>query len=178
MSQQQEHHSKRDDLIRIALVALAALLSLLGIWRRLVSFDVIALAATVLGGYPIYKEALVNLLARRMNMELSMTIALVAALAVGEFFTANLIVLFVLAAELLEDFTVDRGRLAIRELIDTLPHLAMVRRDGNAVEIAAEDIQIGDVVVVKPGARVPVDGTVVRGNSFVDQASITGESVP
>jgi Cd2+/Zn2+-exporting ATPase/Cu+-exporting ATPase len=171
-------HQKRRDVIRIGLVALAALFSLLGFWRHFVSFDVIALAATVFGGYPIYKEALVNLLARRMNMELSMTVALLAALAVGEFFTANLIVLFVLAAELLEDLTVDRGRQAIKDLLDTLPRTATVRRNGSTVEIAATDIRVGDLIVVKPGGRVPVDGTVVGGNSFVDQSSITGESVP
>jgi Cd2+/Zn2+-exporting ATPase/Cu+-exporting ATPase len=170
--------SKRGDMIRIGLVACAALASLLGVWKRFLPFDVFALAATAIGGYPIYKEALDNLMARRMNMELSMTIALAAALAIGELFTANLIVLFVLIAELLEDLTVDKGRRAIKDLLDTLPQMATVRRSESTAEIAASDIHGGDVVVVGPGARVPVDGTVLGGNSFVDQSSITGESAP
>ena len=142
------------------------------------SFDVIALVATLAGGYPIFKEAVANLLARRMTMELSMTIALAAALAIGEFFTALVIVLFVLVAEVLEGLTVGRGRRAIKDLLDLLPQQAVVRRGGGTQEVGAAEVQVGDVVLVKPGARVPVDGVVVAGNSFVDQAPITGESLP
>lgn len=166
------------DLVRIGLVALACLASWLGLWQHLASFDVIALVATLAGGYPIFKVALSNLLARRMTMELSMTIALAAALAIGEFFTATVIVLFVLIAEVLEGLTVGRGRRAIKDLLDLLPQNAVVRRAGGTQEIDAAEIQLGDMVVVKPGARVPVDGVVVSGNSFVDQATITGESLP
>jgi cation transport ATPase len=155
------------DLARIGLVAVAV-----------ANFDVIALAATLAGGYPIFKEAVANLVARRMTMELSMTIALAAALAIGEFFTALVIVLFVLVAEVLEGLTVGRGRRAIKDLLDLLPQQAVVRRDGGTHEVGAAEVQVGDVVLVKPGARVPVDGVVVAGNSFVDQAPITGESLP
>src|SRR5205085_4840900 len=113
-----------------------------------------------------------------MTMELSMTIALTAALAIGEFFTALVIVLFVLVAEVLEGLTVGQGRRAIRDLLDLLPHNAVIRRGGGQQEIEIVEIRVGDVVLVKPGARVPVDGEVVAGNSFVDQAPITGESMP
>ncbi|MBI2195287.1 MAG: cation-translocating P-type ATPase [Planctomycetes bacterium] len=163
------------DLFRIGLVALAVVLSWAGLWKLLAGFDVIALAATVLGGYPIFVEAFSNLLARRMTMELSMTIALAAAMLIGEFFTALVIVLFVLIAEVLESLTVGRGRRAIKDLLDLLPQKATVRGVG---EVSASEIQEGDVVLVKPGSRVPVDGLVVAGNSFVDQATITGESLP
>jgi Cd2+/Zn2+-exporting ATPase/Cu+-exporting ATPase len=180
------HHGEHDhahclgwvELARIAFVALACLASWFGLWRYFGSFDVIALVATLAGGYPIFKEAFSNLLARRMTMELSMTIALAAALAIGEFFTALVIVLFVLIAEVLEGLTVGRGRRAIKDLLDLLPRNAVVRRAGGTQEVEAADIQVGDVVLVKPGARVPVDGIVVGGNSFVDQAPITGESMP
>src|SRR4029077_21214169 len=128
------------DLVRIGLVAVAVVASLIGLWKSLAgllgmgeavaSFDLIALAATLIGGYPIFKEAVANLVARRMTMELSMTIALAAALAIGEFFTALVIVLFVLAAEVLEGLTVGRGRRAIKDLLDFLPQQAVVRRDG------------------------------------------------
>ncbi|MCA9264635.1 MAG: cation-translocating P-type ATPase, partial [Planctomycetales bacterium] len=147
-------------------------------WKYLAGWDVIALAATVVGGYPIFKEAVANIVARRMTMELSMTIALVAACAIGEFFTALVIVLFVLIAEVLEGLTVGRGRRAIKDLLDLLPHQAVVRRGDDTAEVGVTEIQIGDVVLVKPGSRIPVDGVVVAGNSFVDQATITGESLP
>src|ERR1017187_374787 len=83
--------------------------------------DAVAFAATLVGGYPIFKEAVGALRERRMTMELSMTIALVAALAIREAFTALVIVLFVLIAEVLEHMTVDRGRRAIKDLLDFLP---------------------------------------------------------
>ena len=89
-----------------------------------------------------------------------------------------MIVLFVLIAEVLEGLTVGRGRRAIKDLLDLLPRNAVVRREGGTHEVEAADIQVGDVVLVKPGSRVPVDGVVVAGNSFVDQATITGESLP
>jgi len=173
-----EHALDWVDLVRIGLVALACLASWLGVWQHFISFDVIALVATLIGGYPIFKEAVANLIVRRMTMELSMTIALGAALAIGEFFTALVIVLFVLIAEVLEGLTVGRGRRAIKDLLDLLPQHAFVQRGGVTTEIKAAEVLVGDVVLVKPGARVPVDGVVVAGNSFVDQAPITGESMP
>jgi Cd2+/Zn2+-exporting ATPase/Cu+-exporting ATPase len=173
-----DHSLEWVDLVRIGLMALACLASWLGLWRYFASFDVVALVATLVGGYPIFREALTNVLARRMTMELSMTIALAAALAIGEFFTALVIAFFVLVAELLEGLTVGRGRRAIKDLLDLLPHHAVVRRSGGTQEIEATGIQVGDLVLVKPGSRVPVDGVVASGNSFVDQATITGESLP
>ena len=166
------------ELAWIGLVALACLASWFQLWRPFASFDVIALAATLVGGYPIFKKAFENLLSRRMTMELSMTIALAAALAIGEFFTALVIVLFVLIAEVVEGLTVGRGRRAIKHLLDLLPNNALVRRTGGTQAVETTEIQKGEIVIVKPGSRVPVDGVVVAGNSFVDQAAITGESLP
>lgn len=159
-------------------MALAVGVSWAGLWRLFAPWDVIALVATLAGGYPIFREAFEAVRERRMTMELSMTIALGAALAVGEFFTALVIVLFVLVAEVLEGLTVSRGRHAIQHLLDLLPHTATVRRDGGTEEVEAELLRVGDVVVVRPGSRLPVDGVVVAGHSFVDQAPITGESMP
>lgn len=183
-----DHALERLDLVRIGFVALACVASWFGLWKSVAGalglgetvagFDAIALAATLAGGYPIFKEAVANLVARRMTMELSMTIALAAALAIGEFFTALVIVLFVLIAEVLEGLTVGRGRRAIKDLLDLLPRNALVRRGDGTRQVGAAEIRVGDVVVVRPGARVPVDGVVIAGNSFVDQSTITGESLP
>jgi cation transport ATPase len=145
---------------------------------RVHGVDLLALAGVLIGGYPILKEAISDLLERRMTMELSMTIALAAASAIGEFFTALLITLFVLIAEILEGLTAGRGRRAIRDLLDLLPAIAEVRSGGQVGARRLSEIEPGDVVVVRPGARIPVDGVVVSGHSFADQSTITGESLP
>jgi len=171
-------HIEWTDLARILIVALAIIGKWLGFWSILVPYDVISIAAALIGGYPILKEVLHDLKSRRMTMELSMTIAVVAALAIGEILTALVIILFVLIAELLEDLTVSRGRNNIKELLDLMPQNAVVRRGEDVREIDSSELQINDDVIVRPGARIPVDGVVTGGNSFVDQSTITGESIP
>jgi Cd2+/Zn2+-exporting ATPase/Cu+-exporting ATPase len=162
----------------IALVGFATLLTWLRLWPTVAGFDALPVAATLLGSYPIFRAALAAVLERRMTMELSMTVAIVAALAIGEVFTALVIVFFVLGAEALEGLTVAKGRHAIRYLVDLLPRTVIVRGPGGERETDAGALAVGDIVVVKPGGRIPVDGTVVAGHSFVDQATITGESMP
>jgi Cu+-exporting ATPase len=166
------------DLTRVALVGVAAGAVWFRLWEPFPRISAIGVAATLVGGWPIFREALENLFERKMTMELSMTIALLAALAIGEFFTALLITLFVLVAEILEGMTVARGRRAIADLLDYLPRTVTVRRGGQIREIPLHDVTVGELVVGKPGDRIPVDGTVITGHSFVDQASITGESLP
>ena len=175
---QETSHLERADAARIALVAIAAAAVWFRVWEPLEKVSIIGLAAALIGMYPILEEAFEAILERRMTMELSMTIAIGAALAIGQFFTALVIILFVLIAEVLEGMTVGRGRRAIKDLLDFLPRNASVRRNGTSREIAASEIRIGDIVLVKPGSRIPVDGEVIAGNSFVDQSTITGESLP
>ncbi|HUJ32945.1 MAG TPA: cation-translocating P-type ATPase [Candidatus Acidoferrum sp.] len=138
----------------------------------------IGVACTLVGAFPIFAEAFENIVQRRMTMELSMVIAIVAALVIREVFTALVITLFVLVAEILEGLTVGRGRQAMRRLIDLLPNAATVRQRGDWKDVGIDEITPGDEVLVRPGTRIPVDGKVVGGHSFVDEASITGESMP
>jgi heavy metal translocating P-type ATPase len=138
----------------------------------------IGVICAIVGGFPIFHEASENIAQRRMTMELSMAIAIVAALAIREIFTALIITLFVLVAEILEGLTVGRGRKAIQHLVDLLPSTATVRRSGSWSEVEIQEVSANDEVLVRPGARIPVDGKVVGGHSFVDQAPITGESLP
>jgi len=138
----------------------------------------IGVICTVVGGFPIFHEAYENITQRRMTMELSMAIAIVAALAIREIFTALVITLFVLVAEILEGLTVGRGRKAIQRLVDLLPSTATLRRSGSWTEVEIREVSMDDEVLVRPGGRIPVDGKVVGGHSFVDQAPITGESLP
>jgi heavy metal translocating P-type ATPase len=166
------------ELVRIAFVALAAAAVWFRLWEPFPHVSVIGIAAALIGGYPIFKEAFENIVERKMTMELSMTIALLSALAIGEFFTALVITAFVLAAEVLEGLTVGRGRRAIQSLLDFLPRTVLVRRNEQVVEVASDEVQVGDTVIVKPGGRIPVDGIVLGGRSFVEQAAITGEAMP
>ena len=177
-SHEHEHGFEIIEVLRVVFVALAAATVWFRLWEPFPHVSVIGLAATLIGGYPIFKEALENILERRMTMELSMTIALLSALAIGEFFTALVITAFVLAAEILEGLTVGRGRRAIQDMLDFLPHKASVLRDNQIVEVDTKTILPGEVVVIRPGGRIPVDGRVLSGHSFVEQAAITGEPIP
>ena len=173
-----DHGFEWEDGIRIVVVAIAAALVWFRVWEPFARVSVIGILGTLIGIYPILKEAAENVMERRMTMELSMTIAILAALAIGQFFTGLVIVLFVLIAEVLEGLTVQRGRTAIRDLLNLLPNEVTVRRNGRTERLNTENVSIGEVIEVNPGARIPVDGDVVGGNSFVDQATITGESLP
>jgi len=176
----EEHGHGADwaELARIAFVALAAATVWFRLWEPFPHVSVVGIAATLIGGYPIFKEAFENIIERKMTMELSMTIALLSALAIGEFFTALVITDFVLAAEVLEGLTVGRGRRAIQSLLDFLPRTILIRRNDQVVEIPSDQVQVGDTVIVKPGGHIPVDGLVLGGRSFVEQAAITGEAMP
>jgi cation transport ATPase len=166
------------EMVRIAMVAIASAAVWFRIWEPVPSVNVIGVVGLLVGGWPIFKEAFENLVSRRMTMELSMTIAIVAAAAIGEFFTALVIALFVLVAEVLEGMTVSRGRHAIRDLLDFLPRSVSIRRADGVRDIHVDELKIGDAVLVNPGGRVPVDGAVLSGHSYVDQSRITGESMP
>jgi heavy metal translocating P-type ATPase len=173
-----EHAFELIEVLRVIFVAIAAAAVWFHVWEPFHRVSVIGLAAALIGGYPIFKEAFENIVERRMTMELSMTIALVSALAIGEFFTALVITAFVLAAEILEGLTVGRGRRAIQDMLDFLPRTASVMRNGQIVEVETQSIRPGEVVLIRPGSHIPVDGEVVSGHSFVEQAAITGEPMP
>jgi Cu+-exporting ATPase len=173
-----DHGFEWPEAARIGFVAVASAAVWFRVWEPIQSVSVIGVIGLLVGGWPIFREALENLISRRMTMELSMTIAIVAAAAIGEFFTALVIALFVLIAEVLEGMTVSRGRHAIHDLLDFLPRLVSVRRTGGVCDIGVDELAAGEIVLVNPGGRVPVDGTVMAGHSFLDQSRITGESMP
>ena len=140
-----DHPFEWSEIARIVFVALAAAAVWFRLWEPFPHISVIGIAATLIGGYPIFKEAFENIVERKMTMELSMTIALLSALAIGEFFTALVITGFVLAAEVLEGLTVGRGRRAIQSLLDFLPRTVTVRRNDQVMEVASEQVHIGDI---------------------------------
>ena len=166
------------DITRIALTAVVAALVWFHVWEPFPHVSVLGIAGILFGGYPIFREAFENIRERRMTMELSMTIALVAAACIGEFFTALIITVFVLVAEVLEGLTVGRGRRAIGDLLNLLPHSAWIVKNGATVEVPVRELCAGDRVLIRPGSRIPVDGGVVSGTSSVEEAAITGEPLP
>jgi Cd2+/Zn2+-exporting ATPase len=139
----------------------------------------IALAlAAVACGYTIYFTALRLLFRKRITVQLFVTVAIAASIAAGYYIPAATVVLIILAGTTLEDYVFYRTRGSIEKLVNMSPKTALVRRDGTEVEVAVEDVKLGETVLVKPGDKIPVDGTVISGYSAVNQAAITGESMP
>ena len=129
----------------------------------------------LIGGYRIFYEAISGLLHLRVSADLAVAIAAVAALVIGEEFAAAEVIFIMLVGEALEDFAVDRTERSIHRIIDMAPDTARVRRAAVEEEVPVAAVVPGDVVVVRPGERVPVDGMVLSGTSSVNEATITGE---
>jgi len=159
-------------------LAFAILFSWMGLWKGYVPFDIVAVLATIIGGLPIFKETFEAIRRRSINMEASMTIGAVASLAIGEFIPAAVIIFFALLAEELESLTMQRGRRAIASLFAKAPKMATVRRNGAEITVPADSVEVNETVIVKPGQKIPVDGVVLSGSAFIDEAPITGESMP
>jgi len=138
----------------------------------------LALFATLFGGYLRFVSGFKDIFNRKITVNVFVTVALVATIAVGEFRAAAIVVFIMAVAGALETYTLDKTRRSIRNLLDLTPKMATVRRNNEEVIIPVNEVQIEDVVVVRPGGRIPVDGIVVAGESSVNQAPITGESMP
>ncbi|MCP4260712.1 MAG: cation-translocating P-type ATPase [Planctomycetes bacterium] len=138
----------------------------------------LALFATLFGGYLRFISGFKDIFNRKITVNVFVTVALIATIAIGEFRPAALIVFIMAVAGALESYTLDKTRRSIRNLLDLTPKTAAIRRNGEEVVVSVEEVQIGDVAVVRPGGRIPVDGIVSAGQSSVNQAPITGESIP
>ena len=136
------------------------------------------IVALVLGAYPICLRAIKALLAKRLDADVLVAIAVIAASSVGEFVAAGEVAFIMLLGAQLEQYTVRRARRSLGSLLSLVPPNARVRRDGKEELVAASELQVGDVVVVRAGERVPVDGVVQSGMASVNQAPVTGESMP
>lgn len=145
------------------------------------SWPVIAMAVTsmVLGGRETLRKGIVSLKTLTLNINFLMTIAIAGAAAIGEWPEAAMVVFLFGVAEMIEAFSLERARNAIRSLMELSPDLAWVKdAAGNWKEVQATQIEVGQVVRVRPGERIPLDGKVTSGTSTVNQAPITGESMP
>ncbi|RQG92480.1 heavy metal translocating P-type ATPase [Natrarchaeobius chitinivorans] len=137
------------------------------------------IAAVVVAGTPILRNGYYSARNRSLDIDFLMSVGIVASVAAHHPFEGALLAVLFSVAELLERFSMDRARDSLRELMDLSPETATVERaDGTEETIPVDDLEIGDRVVVRPGEKVPADGTVLAGESAVDQSPITGESVP
>jgi P-type Cu+ transporter len=139
---------------------------------------VIGLVLVLLGGYPIFINVIRTALHGQVIAHTLMCFGVVAALLIGEWATAGVVVFLMRMSDYAEHFTTERSRQALKNLSAIAPETARVERDGGEHEIPASQVQIGEVVIVRPGEKIPVDGEVVSGHATINQSAITGESMP
>jgi P-type Cu+ transporter len=187
----EEPENKKLEIVRLA--GMATLIVVIA-WMHLLQptwlGNIVVVIAVLAGGYRIFKESLVALRKGRVNMELSMVIAIVASLALYQFLPAIVITFFALFSEFVEGFIVKKGRQNIQLLYDLAPRKAIIKTKNNkqngdetdlkttTQEVLVDDVRVGDVVIVREGDIIPVDGHILRGTSTVNQSGITGESAP
>ena len=167
----------RRHLVLAFLVGAGLAAYLTGSVQAIYGFD-LALLLALLGGLPIYLEAVGALARGRISADLAVALAAAAAIYIGQYAVAAEVIFIMLIGEALEHFAVDRTRSGIAALLALRPDSARVRRHGHEHEIPIEEIHHDDIVLVRPGERIPVDGRVAAGSSSVDQSPITGESLP
>lgn len=136
------------------------------------------LAAILTGGFSTARRAIFSLIRLNFDMNVLMTVAVAGAALIGEWREGAVVSFLFSVSGALESYTIDKARQSIRSLMEIAPKIAAVRRDGREIELPVEEIQPGDVLVVRPGEKIAMDGKVVSGYSAVNQAPITGESIP
>jgi Zn2+/Cd2+-exporting ATPase len=140
--------------------------------------DIVYAASILVGGYRLLKSGLNNLVRLEFDMKTLMSIAIIGAAIIGQWSEGAAVVILFAISEVLEIYSMDKARQSIRSLMDIAPKQAVVRLGGKELTIPVQDIEIGDMMVVKPGEKLAMDGVVVQGSSTINQAAITGESVP
>lgn len=138
----------------------------------------IQLAGIIVGGHLFALEGWEKLLKKNISIDLLMSVGIAGAAILGQWQEALLLTALYATSEAIESYTKDKTRTAIRALMDLAPKKALVRRDGKEIIIPAEEIKLGDIFIVKPGEAIATDGIIKKGSASINQAAITGESVP
>ena len=168
----------------VIIISVAAAIFLIGVYLEAgrsqhVLAQIAFLAATVIAGYSIIKKGLLGVIRKhRLDMNLLMTIAAAGAFAIGHGEEGAAVMLLFFIAEFLEDYAGDRARQEVGSLLRLAPETAVVVREGREIAVHAHEVEVGEVVVVKPGEKVPLDGVITSGISSLNQAALTGESAP
>ncbi|HET6785729.1 MAG TPA: cation-translocating P-type ATPase, partial [Erysipelotrichaceae bacterium] len=140
--------------------------------------NIFMLVTTVIAGTPIFKKAFSAIRYKIIGIDALVTIAVIGAVLIGEYWEAAAVTFLFMLGDYLESRTIEKTRSSIKALLDLAPKKATVLRDGREIIIGVDEVLIEDTVIVKPGEKISVDGNVLEGNAYVNQSSITGESLP
>lgn len=185
----EKQEDKKIELLRLAGLAVVTIfVAWMNLLQPIWLANIVVVITVIVCGYSLYKESFSALKKGRVNMELSMVIAIIASLGLYQFLPAAVITLFALLSEFVEGFIIGKGRKNIQILYDLAPRKAIIKRrkikDDNEIqaitmqEVSVEEVKVGDTIIAREGDIIPVDGQVIRGISTVNQSSITGESSP
>ncbi|MEH7379446.1 cation-translocating P-type ATPase [Bacillus sp. JJ1533] len=164
------------------ITAISGALLVLALIFHLTGFDLVKSASliivTVIAGIPIFIKAFQALKMKAFSIELLVTIAVIGALFIGEFVESAVVTFLFLFGDYLEARTLEKTRSSLKDLVDMAPQEAIVVREGSQVTIPVEEVLVGDRVIIRSGGKVPVDGKIVSGQALLNEAAVTGESVP
>ena len=176
--------TKKQKKMTIRIIIALALLAVIAVtlhfielpwWAELILYAI----PYVIAGYDVLKTAFINLIHGQIfDEKFLMMVATVGAFGTGEYPEASLVMLFYQVGELFQSIAVGRSRKSIAKLMDIRPDSATVIRDGEEIEVSPEDVEVGEIIIVKPGEKIPLDGVITEGESSVNQAALTGESAP
>lgn len=135
-------------------------------------------AAIIVGGYSLFVNGLKNLVRLRFDMHTLMTVAIIGAAVLGEWGEGATVVILFAISEALEKYSMDKARNSIESLMNIAPKEALILRGHHEMMVAVDEIEVGDIMIVKPGQKLAMDGRIIKGASTLNQAAITGESEP
>lgn len=174
-----ESFIKRNIALIISLgFILVAVISQLSMGEDHLLTKALYILAIIIGGFDLFKEGFSDLIKLDFSMESLMTIAIIGAPFIGEWAEGSIVVILFAISEALERFSMDKARQSIRSLMDIAPKEALIRRNNVEQLVSVDKIDIDDIMIIKPGQKIAMDGLVINGHSSVNQAAITGESVP
>lgn len=174
-----ESFIKRNIALIISLgFILVAVISQLSLGEDHLLTKALYILAIIIGGFDLFKEGFSDLIKLDFSMESLMTIAIIGAAFIGKWTEGSIVVILFAISEALERFSMDKARQSIRSLMDIAPKEALIRRNNVEQLVSVDKIDIDDIMIIKPGQKIAMDGLVINGHSSVNQAAITGESVP
>lgn len=174
-----ESFIKRNIALIISLgFILVAVISQLSLGEDHLLTKALYILAIIIGGFDLFKEGFSDLIKLDFSMESLMTIAIIGAAFIGEWAEGSIVVILFAISEALERFSMDKARQSIRSLMDIAPKEALIRRNNVEQLVSVDKIDIDDIMIIKPRQKIAMDGLVINGHSSVNQAAITGESVP
>lgn len=174
-----ESFIKRNIALIISLgFILVAVISQLSLGEDHLLTKALYILAIIIGGFDLFKEGFSDLIKLDFSTESLMTIAIIGAAFIGEWAEGSIVVILFAISEALERFSMDKARQSIRSLMDIAPKEALIRRNNVEQLVSVDKIDIDDIMIIKPGQKIAMDGLVINGHSSVNQAAITGESVP